>query len=51
MLSSPPLSVTPPQSARSRWLGMVLLLVTLALWRRSEHSLAVDRIASRRGDH
>ena len=31
MLSSPPLSVTPPQSARSRWLGMVLLLVTLAL--------------------
>ena len=31
MLSSPPLSVTPPQSARSRWLGMVVLLVTLAL--------------------
>lgn len=27
-----------------------LLLVTLALWRRSEHSLAVDRIASRRGE-
>ena len=32
MLSSPPLSVvTQPQSARSRWLGMVVLLVTLAL--------------------
>lgn len=31
MLSSPPLSVTPPQSARSRWLGMVLLLVAMAL--------------------
>lgn len=31
MLSSPPLSLTPPQSARSRWLGMVLLLVAMAL--------------------
>ena len=31
MLSSPPLSVTPPQSARPGWLVMVVLLVTLAL--------------------
>ena len=31
MLSSPPLSVTQPQSALPGWLGMVLLLVTLAL--------------------
>ena len=31
MLSSPPLSLTQPQSARPGWLGMVVLLVTLAL--------------------